>query len=74
MIVGPGVRFPLDPGRAVRAVPSDDPAELAAALAEVLADATERRELAESGTRYAEWFQPQRVAAMIADGVRPLAA
>jgi hypothetical protein len=38
VIVGPGVRFPLDPGGAVRTVASDDPAELAAALAELLAD------------------------------------
>jgi glycosyltransferase involved in cell wall biosynthesis len=69
VIVGPGVRFPLDPGRAVRAIPSDDPADLAAALAELLADARERRELRSAGARYADRFLPEGVAAMVSDGV-----
>jgi glycosyltransferase involved in cell wall biosynthesis len=69
VIVGPGVRFPLDPGGAVRAVASDDPAELAAALAELLADGRERRELSVAGERYADRFHPLRVAAMVSEGV-----
>jgi hypothetical protein len=74
VIVGPGVRFPLDPGKAVRTVASDDPAELAAALAELLADSRERRELATAGGRYAGRFAPERVAAMVSDGVAHAAA
>ncbi|MCI4373531.1 MAG: glycosyltransferase, partial [Thermoplasmata archaeon] len=69
VIVGPGVRFPLDPGGAVRTVASDDPAELAAALAELLADSRERRELAAAGEQYADWFHPERVATMVSDGL-----
>jgi glycosyltransferase involved in cell wall biosynthesis len=68
VIVGPGVRFPLDPGGAVRAVASDEPAELAAALAELLADTRERRELARAGAEYADWFHPERGAAMVSEG------
>jgi glycosyltransferase involved in cell wall biosynthesis len=69
VIVGPGVRFPLDPGRAVRTVASDDPADLAAALAELLADSRERRELRTAGGRYSVRFLPEGVAAMVSDGV-----
>jgi len=74
VIVGPGVRFPLDPGGAVRTVASDDPAELAAALAELLADTRERHELSVAGERYAERFEPERVAAMVSDGVGRVAS
>ncbi len=74
VIVGPGVRFPLDPGGAVRTVASDDPAELAAALAELLADRRERQELSVAGERYADRFHPVRVAAMVSEGIRPLAS
>jgi len=74
VIVGPGVRFPLDPGGAVRTVASDDPAELAAALAELLADTRERRELSVAGARYADRFHPERVAAMVSEGVGRLAS
>jgi glycosyltransferase involved in cell wall biosynthesis len=74
VIVGPGVRFPLDPGGAVRTVATDDPAELAAALAELLADRRERRELSAAGERYADRFDPVRVAAMVSDGVSRAAA
>jgi len=74
VIVGPGVRFPLDPGGAVRSVASDDPAELAAALAELLADRRERRELSVVGERYADRFHPERVATMISDGIGRAAA
>ncbi|MCI4364672.1 MAG: glycosyltransferase [Thermoplasmata archaeon] len=69
VIVGPGVRFPLDPGGAVRTVPSDDPAELAAALAELLADSRERRELTAAGERYGDRFRPERVAGMVSEGI-----
>lgn len=69
VIVGPGVRFPLDPGRAVRTVASDDPAELAAALADLLADTRARRDLSAAGERYAERFHPLRVAAMVSEEV-----
>jgi glycosyltransferase involved in cell wall biosynthesis len=63
------VRFPLDPGRAVRTVGSDDPADLAAALAELLADTRERRDLSVAGERYADRFDPERVAGMVSDGM-----
>jgi glycosyltransferase involved in cell wall biosynthesis len=74
VIVGPGVRFPLNPGGAVRTVLSGEPAELAAALAELLADSKERRKLASVGERYADRFHPERVAAMVSDGVAHAAA
>jgi glycosyltransferase involved in cell wall biosynthesis len=74
VIVGPGVRFPLDPGGAVRTVASDDPADLAAALAELLADSRERRELSIAGERYADRFHPVRVAAMVSEGIGRVAS
>lgn len=60
-IVGPAVRFPLDPAGAVRAVPTDDPGEFASVLAELLADPAARRELGLAAARYAAPFDPERV-------------
>jgi glycosyltransferase involved in cell wall biosynthesis len=62
VIVGSTVRFPVDPAGAVHRVPSDDPAELAAGLAEMLADPAERRDLSRAGARFAVEFDPDRVA------------
>ena len=65
VIVGPGVRLPLDPAAAVRAVPSDDPGDLASALAELLADPAARRALGSAGEKYAVPFDPARVAEVV---------
>ena len=62
VLVGPAVRLPVDPASAVRAVPSDDPGELASVLAELLADPAARRALSSAGARYAAAFDPARVA------------
>jgi glycosyltransferase involved in cell wall biosynthesis len=70
VLVGPAVRFPVDPGEAVRAVPSDDPGEFASALAELLADPAARRPLAAAGEAYAGGFDPDRVATEVTDALR----
>ncbi len=59
----PTVRFPVDPGPAVRTLANDDPADLASALAELMADPAQRRELASHGREYAARFEPARVVA-----------
>jgi len=74
VLASPSVRFPMDPERAVRVAPSEEPAELAAVLAELLADPAERRLLAESGARFAQKFDPERVAATVTAERRLLAA
>ncbi|MGP8071572.1 MAG: hypothetical protein ACLPZM_00360 [Thermoplasmata archaeon] len=74
VLTSPAVRFPVDPERAVRVAPSEDPAELAAVLAELLADPTERRSLTEAGSRFAQRFDPERVAATVTAERRLLAA
>lgn len=70
-IVGPAVRLPVDPSAAVRAVPSDDPGELASVLAELLADPAARRTLATAGERYAAPFDPARVAEVVDAATTP---
>ncbi|HXW66924.1 MAG TPA: hypothetical protein VEL82_03480 [Thermoplasmata archaeon] len=70
-IVGPGVRLPVEPGEALRALPGDDAGEFASVLAELLADPAARRPLASAGERYAAQFDPARVAAGIAEATRP---
>ncbi len=74
LLTSPSVRFPLDPGSAVRVAPSEDPAELAAVLAELLADPAERRSLADAGARFAQRFDPERVAATVSADRALLAA
>jgi len=74
VLTSPSVRFPMDPGGAVRVAPSEDPAELAAVLAELLADPAERRTLAGAGARFAQRFDPERVAATVTAERRLLVA
>jgi hypothetical protein len=57
----PTVRLPADVGRAVRVVESDDPGDLASALADLLADLAQRRELAARGRELAPRFDPGTV-------------
>lgn len=71
VIVGPGVRLPVDPSAAVRSVASDDPGELASALAELLADPAARRALSAAGERYAAAFDPARVAEVVTAATLP---
>jgi hypothetical protein len=74
VIVGPGVRFPAEPGSAVRALSSDDPGEFASVLAELLADPSARRPMAAAGTAYSRQFDPPRVAADLLEATAPIAA
>jgi glycosyltransferase involved in cell wall biosynthesis len=74
VIVGPGVRFPTDPGDAVRALTSDDPGEFASVLAELLADPAARRPMAAAGNAYARRFEPERIAEALLEETTPLAA
>jgi hypothetical protein len=69
VIVGPGVRLPEEPGEAARAIPSDDPGELASVLAELLADPAARRPLLAAATTYAAGFEPEHIAETVLDGV-----
>jgi glycosyltransferase involved in cell wall biosynthesis len=71
VIVGPEVRLPVDPAQAVRAVTSDDPGELASALAELLADPAARRTLSAAGERYAAAFDPARIAEVVTAATVP---
>jgi hypothetical protein len=74
VLVSPSVRFPVDPGPAVRVAPTEDPSDLAAVLAELLADPAERRLLAQAGERFATKFEPERIAATISAERRLVAA
>jgi len=74
VIVGPGVRFPADPGDAVRTLTSDDPGEFASVLAELLADPASRRPMAAAGSAFARRFEPQRIAEALLEQTAPLAA
>lgn len=64
-IVGTAVRLPTPPGESVRAAESDDPGDLASALAELLADPAAAREQGGRGTEYARSFLPERVVEQI---------
>jgi len=68
VIAVPATAFPSPPGKAVRVAPSDDPADLASVLAELVADPALRRDLAAAGREYAQQFAPERVAAEIERG------
>jgi glycosyltransferase involved in cell wall biosynthesis len=57
----PGVRLPVDPDGAVRYAASDDPGDLASALAELLADPALCREIAAQGEKKADRYLPERV-------------
>ncbi len=74
VITGPGVRFPHDPGEAVRPLATDDPGEFASVLAELLADPSARRPLAAAATAFASAFDPDRVAADVASVLAPIPA
>jgi hypothetical protein len=73
VLVGPGVRFPVDPGEAVRALTSDDPGEFASALAELVADPSTRRPLVAAGAAYAAGFDADRVTTEVAATLGPAA-
>ena len=74
LLATPELRLPDPAGSAVRLASSADPADLAAALAELLADGEQRRRLAEAGRRYGERFEPERVAAIVTAERRLVAA
>jgi len=61
-IVVPEVQLPADPAGAVRRVETDDPGDLASALAELVADPGLRRTLSDAGHRYAATFDPTALA------------
>ncbi len=65
VLASPLVQFSTPPEGAVRFAPSPDPADLAAALAELLADPEQRRHLVEAGRSFAARFEPERVASTI---------
>jgi glycosyltransferase involved in cell wall biosynthesis len=64
-IVGVGVRLPIPPESAIRTAVSDDPGDLASALAELVADPAAARNLAGRGPGYAAAYLPERVADQI---------
>jgi hypothetical protein len=74
VLATPTLRFPADPDGAVQFAASTDPADLAAALAELLADPEQRRRRVEVASRFQERFSPERVAATVTAERRLLAA
>ncbi|HEV2166611.1 MAG TPA: glycosyltransferase family 4 protein [Thermoplasmata archaeon] len=62
----------VDPKRSVRVVPSDDPAEYASELAELLADPRLRRSVGEAGQAYADRFSYARMADQFERFLAPL--
>jgi len=63
VVTVPSVRLPFDAERVVRKVDANDPGGLASALAELLADPAQRRELATRAHDHAARFDPARVVA-----------
>jgi hypothetical protein len=61
VVRAPAAQLPLDPGPIVRTLASDDAAESASLLAELLADPALRRTAAEGAAAYAARFDPERV-------------
>ncbi len=74
VLASPSVRFPTAPDGAVRFAGSPDPADLAASLAELLADPEQRRMLGKAGAAFASRFDPERVAATVTAARRLLVA
>ncbi len=74
LLASPHLRLPGAPDGAVRLAATPEPADLAAALAELLADPEQRRHLREAGTRFGERFEPERVAAVVTAERRLVAA
>ncbi len=70
VILGPGVRLPLDPSAGVRELTSDDPGDAASTLAELLADPAARRPLAAAAATLAARFEPTAAAEAVITGVR----
>ena len=62
VVRAPEARLPIDPGPLVRTLASDDAAESASLLAELLADPALRRRSAEEAAAVAGRFDPERVA------------
>jgi glycosyltransferase involved in cell wall biosynthesis len=73
-IVLPGARLSVDPAGGVRVAASDDPGDLASALAELLADPAVGKEVGQAATHYGQAFLPERVAAALSEAVAPNAA
>ena len=70
-IVLPDARLAVDPAGGVRVSASDDPGDLASALAELLADPAVGQEVGRAAARFAEAFLPERVAAALDQAVSP---
>jgi glycosyltransferase involved in cell wall biosynthesis len=73
-IVLPDARLPVDPAGGVRVAASDDPGDLASALAELLADPAVGQEVGRAAARFAEAFLPERVAAALDQAISPKGA
>jgi len=72
-IVLPSARLAVEPAGGVHVAASDDPGDLASALAELLADPVVRKEVGQAATRFAQAFLPERVAAALSEAVSPKA-
>ena len=70
-IVLPDARLAVDPAGGVRVSASDDPGDLASALAELLADPAMGQEVGRAAARFAEAFLPERVAAALDQALSP---
>ncbi len=73
-IVLPDARLSVDPVGGVRVAASDDPGDLASALAELLADPAVGKEVGQAAVRFAQAFLPERVAAALSEAVSPKGA
>jgi len=72
-IVLPSARLAVEPAGGVRVAASDDPGDLASALAELLADPVVRKEVGQAAARFAQAFLPERVAAALNEALSPKA-
>jgi len=73
-IVLPDARFPVDPQGGVRIAASTDAGDLASILAELLADLATLKQVGRAARRFAEPFQPVRVASGLGTAVAPATA
>lgn len=71
LIVLPDARLSVDPAGGARVAASDDPGDLASALAELLADPASRREVGQAAARFAEAFLPERIAGALTAALTP---
>ena len=70
-IVLPGAPLFADPAGGVRTAASEDAGDLASVLAELLADPATQRQVGRAATRFAEVFQPDRVASAMSELLTP---